>query len=87
MELKELKKKKVGELEKLLAEFREKLRDLRFKDANKQLKDVREIRKTRNIIAQILTLINQKRNEQKNNIIQKEGEESKTNKKDKGEKK
>jgi len=60
MEFKELKKKKESELHKILAESRDKLRDLRFKDANKQLKDVREIRAVRETIARILTLLNRR---------------------------
>ena len=60
MEFKELKKKTESELHKTLAESRDKLRDLRFKDANKQLKNVREIRKVREQIARILTLLNSK---------------------------
>jgi ribosomal protein L29 len=58
MEYKELKNKKEAELQKELAESRDKLREMRFKDANKQLKDVRVIKKTRVTIAQILTLLN-----------------------------
>ena len=58
MEFKEIKKKSESDLHKILADSRDKLRDLRFKDANKQLKDVRAVRKTRTIIAQILTLLN-----------------------------
>lgn len=60
MDYKELKKKSQSDLNKLLAEHRNKLRELRFKDANKQLKDIRSIRKTRVIISQILTLLNKK---------------------------
>lgn len=60
MEFKELKKKTESELHKLLEQSRDKLRDLRFKDANKQLKNIREIRQTREIVAQILTLLNKK---------------------------
>ena len=60
MEFKELKTKSEKELHNLLAELRDKLRDLRFKDANKQLKDVKSIRKIRTEIAQILTLLNKK---------------------------
>jgi ribosomal protein L29 len=58
MEYKELKIKKEAELQKELAESRDKLRDMRFKDANKQLKDVRAIKKIRVTIAQVLTLLN-----------------------------
>lgn len=57
LEYKELKKKNPAELGKLLNEYREKLRDLRFKDANKQLKNVREIRTVRRIISRVLTLL------------------------------
>lgn len=63
MEFKELKKKSSSELHRLLAEFRDKLRDLRFKDNSKQLKDVREIRGVKKLIAQILTLINKEKQE------------------------
>jgi ribosomal protein L29 len=42
-------------------EKREELRELRFKVSEKQLKDVRSIREIKKAIAQILTLINQKR--------------------------
>jgi ribosomal protein L29 len=58
MEFKELKNKEEKELQKILSQTREKLRDLRFKDANKQLKNVREIRKAKETIARVLTLLN-----------------------------
>lgn len=58
MEFKELQTKDKKELQKLLVVNREKLRELRFKDSNKQLKNIREIRVLRNLIAQILTLSN-----------------------------
>jgi ribosomal protein L29 len=58
MEFKELKKKNENELHKLLEQSRDKLRELRFKDANKQLKNIREIRTVKENIAQILTLLN-----------------------------
>ena len=60
MELKELKKKKTSDLHRILSEQRDKLRDLRFKDANKQLKDIRQIRKVRQTISRCLTLLNDK---------------------------
>jgi ribosomal protein L29 len=63
MEFKELKTKKLSELHNILAEYRDKLRESRFKDANKQLKNVREIRKIRNIISRVLTLLNNKKEE------------------------
>jgi len=58
MEMKEIKTKSQSELQRLLAEFRDKLRDLRFKDASKQLKKVRDIRKLREDIARIMTVLN-----------------------------
>lgn len=61
MELKELKTKTEKELKQILDQSRDKLRELRFKDANKQLKDVREIREIKKTIARILTLINVKK--------------------------
>ncbi len=60
MEFKELKNKTEKELRQILGESRDKLRDLRFKDANKQLKNVREIREIKKIIARILTLLSKK---------------------------
>jgi ribosomal protein L29 len=55
MEMAELKDKTPTELQKLLAENRERLREQRFKAANGQLKDVREIREVRRTIARLLT--------------------------------
>jgi len=60
MEIKDLKKKKVSELHKILAETRDRIRELRFKDANKQLKNIREIRDNKKTVAKILTLLNLK---------------------------
>ncbi|HKM40819.1 MAG: 50S ribosomal protein L29 [Patescibacteria group bacterium] len=59
MDLKDLSTKSETELHKILAEQREKLRDLRFKDSSRQLKNVREIRLIKKDIARILTLLNQ----------------------------
>ena len=58
MTFKELKQKSISELHQLLAVKRDKLREFRFKDANKQLKTVRDIRQLRQEIAWILTLLN-----------------------------
>ncbi|MFH1745368.1 MAG: 50S ribosomal protein L29 [bacterium] len=57
-EIKELKNKSKKELQKILSESREKLRDLRFKDANKQVKNVREIRVERKTVARVMFLLN-----------------------------
>ena len=75
MEIKEIKKKTEKELHQLLMEFRDKLRELRFKDANNQLKNVREIRIVRTTISRVLTILNQKKTEvQPEEKIEKESE-------------
>ena len=61
MDIKELKNKSIKELHRLLMENRGKLRELRFKDAAKQLKNIRDIRNLKKGIARILTLINKKK--------------------------
>lgn len=60
MDIKELLTKTKPELAKMLVESQEKLRELRFKDSNKQLKNVRSIREVKQEIARILTLVNKK---------------------------
>jgi ribosomal protein L29 len=60
MEIKELITKTKPELAKMLAESQEKLRELRFKDSNKQLKNVRSIRVLKQEIARINTLLSKK---------------------------
>lgn len=60
MKNKELKLKSKKELNKLLKEFREKQRELRFKVSQKQLKNIREIREVQKTIARILTILNSK---------------------------
>ncbi|MFP4514598.1 MAG: 50S ribosomal protein L29 [Parcubacteria group bacterium] len=59
MKFKDLQNKTKEDLQKILQEERDKLRDLRFKDSNKQLKNVKEIKVTRINIAQILTKLKQ----------------------------
>jgi len=61
MDFKELKTKDQATLKQLLDAAKEKLRDLRFKDSNKQLKNIREIRVTKQEVAQILTLLNKQK--------------------------
>ena len=62
MDFKELQTKAPAELHRLLAVYRDKWRELRFKDSNKQLKNIREIRALKHEIAQVLTLLNKKEN-------------------------
>ncbi len=59
MELNDLKQKTTAELTTLLAEARERLRDLRFRVSQDAHKDVREVREVRQAIARILTLLSQ----------------------------
>ncbi len=59
MKLKELRQRSKSELEKILRESREKLRQLRFDLSSGKVKNVREIRQLRREIAQVLTLLNQ----------------------------
>lgn len=61
-ELKELKAKSAVELNKLLAANREKMRELNFRIAQNQNKNVREIRFVKKKIARILTVLNQLNN-------------------------
>jgi len=57
MKITELRQKNKPELQKLLEDLREKLRQLRFDLAAGKVKNVREIRKIKKNIAQILTLL------------------------------
>ncbi|MFW0862513.1 MAG: 50S ribosomal protein L29 [Candidatus Komeilibacteria bacterium] len=59
--MKDLRKKDIKELQKMLATKREQVRDMRFSVSNKQLKNIRDIRKTRKEIAQIITVLNELR--------------------------
>ena len=58
MDFADLKNKTEKELKELLMEKHQQIRELRFKVHEKQLKNVREIKKTKAVIARILTLIN-----------------------------
>lgn len=60
MKTKELEQKNKMELENILKEIQEKLRQLRFNLASGKVKNVREIRKTKKDIAKILTIMEQK---------------------------
>ena len=62
MKMKELKLKSKNELQHLLVESREKMREMRFKISQRQLKNIREMREIKKTIARILTLLNEKKN-------------------------
>jgi len=67
MDFIELKKISAEELKDIYVAHLEKLKDMRFKIASKQLKNIREIRNIKKEIAQILTLkivMNTKKNTQ-----------------------
>jgi len=57
MKLAELRQKSRSELERILIENREKLRQLRFDLVAKKIKNVREVRKIKKDIARILTFL------------------------------
>lgn len=57
MKFKELEKKNESELQKTLQEFREKHQEMKFKVANNQLKNIRDIRLVKKNIAHILFLL------------------------------
>jgi ribosomal protein L29 len=59
MSFKDLNKKTVTELGKMLAEERQKLYDLRLKISVNQLKEVRQVRVARKNISRILTRLSQ----------------------------
>ncbi|MFA6098784.1 MAG: 50S ribosomal protein L29 [Patescibacteria group bacterium] len=61
MEINELRKKTEPELNALLKAQREQTRDLRFRIASKQYKDVRDLRTIKREVAQILTLLKEKK--------------------------
>ncbi|MDO8505451.1 MAG: 50S ribosomal protein L29 [bacterium] len=56
MTIKELRQMSETELGQLLSQSREQLRDMRFKAARRELKNVREVRTKKETIARILTL-------------------------------
>ena len=60
MKYKEIKNKPKTELEKILKESGDKLLDLRFKVANRSLKNVKDINNTKKLIAKIKTVLSQK---------------------------
>ena len=81
MKFKELKNKSEKELQKLLVDSREKLRELRFKSASDQLKNVREVRELKKTIARILFFLNQQK-QQNSQTSKKDEKDDSDNKKD-----
>ncbi|MBL7053915.1 50S ribosomal protein L29 [Patescibacteria group bacterium] len=63
MKIKEIRQKSKQELNKLLLESHEKLRELRFKVQLKQIRKVRDMRKAKKLIAKILTILKEKQND------------------------
>jgi len=61
MKIAELRKLDIEKLNENLVEARNKSRELRFSIANNQLKNVRELRVIKKEIANILTVLNEKR--------------------------
>ena len=61
MTTKELRAKSEKQFQNLLAESRDKLREMRFRVAQRQLKKVRDIRVVKKEIAQIMTILKEKR--------------------------
>ncbi|MBI3956388.1 MAG: 50S ribosomal protein L29 [Candidatus Kerfeldbacteria bacterium] len=57
---KELREKPEAELTTLLAEQRERVRELRFKISRDEHKDVRDLRESKKLVAQILTILREK---------------------------
>lgn len=67
MNFKDIQTKENKDLRRLLAEHKEQLRVLRFKIANNQLKDVSQVNKTKTTISRILTILNQRKKEERSN--------------------
>ena len=66
MKMRELRAKSDAELKDIFEENTQKLRDLNFKLASDQLKNVREVRKVKKTVAQIHTLIKEKKSKKEN---------------------
>lgn len=65
MKPKELREKTDIELEKLIADERRKLHDVRLKVRADQHKDVREVRESRTLLARMLTVLREKKGRQR----------------------
>lgn len=58
--IQDIRKKSDSDLEKMLGELRGNVRDLRFRVANKELKNHQQLRGARKDIARILTVLKEK---------------------------
>lgn len=65
MKFEELKKLPKSELQKLLTDNRNRLKDLRFNLSFGKVKDISAIKKTKKLIARILTILNQNHDKEK----------------------
>lgn len=63
MTIKELRLKSNNELNKMLSDTHDQLREMRFKVAQRQLKKVSDIKKNKKLVAKILTVLKEKRSE------------------------
>lgn len=61
----DIKNKPVKDLQELLSEKREELREFYFKASERQLKNIRDIREAKKTIARILTILKIKHKETK----------------------
>lgn len=77
MKFKDLVKKEEKDLQQTLQELREKYQDMKFKVANNQLKNIREIRVVKKNMARILFLLNAKKTSPVKNIVKTNKIESK----------
>ena len=60
MKVEEIRKKTDKELQKLLAEQRDEMREVRFKVASRQFKNYKQINKIKKDISRILTVMKEK---------------------------
>ena len=61
MKFKELATTDIKKLHEMLKESQVKLRELNFSLANNQVKNVRELRQVKKVVAQVLTALNQRK--------------------------
>ncbi len=61
MKFKELASADIKKLHEMLKESQVKLRELNFSLANNQVKNVRELRQVKKVVAQVLTALNQRK--------------------------